>query len=198
MSNEQIKKDSDSKKILTLIVLIGVLMITTTSATYAYFAFSATATNNMTGTAATASLVFQLNNNTNTTSGIPSLTAPTNSTYTSKPMIPQYAYNNSSSVLSSALTGASGKDKCVDGNGNVICRVYTFTIRNNSTATVKVNGKKELLDINMKPEVVDPDDIEMLQDLVISVVNEALRKVDEAQSSQMSKMAGGMNIPGLF
>ena len=64
--------------------------------------------------------------------------------------------------------------------------------------TVKVNGKKELLDVNMKPEVVDPDDIEMLQDLVISAVNEALRKVDDAQSSQMSKMAGGMNIPGLF
>ena len=64
--------------------------------------------------------------------------------------------------------------------------------------TVKVNGKKEVLDINMKPEVVDPDDIEMLQDLVLSAVNEALRKVDDAQSSQMSKMAGGMNIPGLF
>ena len=64
--------------------------------------------------------------------------------------------------------------------------------------TVKVNGKKELLDVTMKPEVVDPDDIEMLQDLVISAVNEALRKVDDAQSSQMSKMAGGMNIPGLF
>ena len=64
--------------------------------------------------------------------------------------------------------------------------------------TVKVNCKKEVLDINMKPEVVDPDDIEMLQDLVLSAVNEALRKVDDAQSSQMSKMAGGMNIPGLF
>ena len=64
--------------------------------------------------------------------------------------------------------------------------------------TVKVNGKKELIDINIKPEVVDPDDIEMLQDLVISAVNEALRKVDDAQSSQMSKMTGGMNIPGLF
>ena len=64
--------------------------------------------------------------------------------------------------------------------------------------TVKVNGKKELLDINMKPEVVDPDDIEMLQDLVISAVNEALRKVDEMQQSQMSKVTGGMNIPGLF
>ena len=64
--------------------------------------------------------------------------------------------------------------------------------------TVKVNRKKELLDINMKPEVVDPDDIEMLQDLVISAVNEALRKVDEMQQSQMSKVTGGMNIPGLF
>ena len=51
--------------------------------------------------------------------------------------------------------------------------------------TVKVNGKKEVLDVTMKPEVVDPDDIEMLQDLVISAVNEALRKVDDAQSSQM-------------
>ena len=65
-------------------------------------------------------------------------------------------------------------------------------------SAVKVNGKKEVLDVTMKPEVVDPDDIEMLQDLVISAVNEALRKVDDAQSSQMSKMTGGMNIPGLF
>ena len=64
--------------------------------------------------------------------------------------------------------------------------------------TVKVNGKKELIDIKIKPEVVDPDDIEMLQDLVLSAVNEALRSVDEMQSSQMSKVTGGMNIPGLF
>ena len=64
--------------------------------------------------------------------------------------------------------------------------------------TVKVNGKKELIDINIKPEVVDPDDIEMLQDLVLSAVNEALRSVDEMQASQMSKVTGGMNIPGLF
>lgn len=64
--------------------------------------------------------------------------------------------------------------------------------------TVKVNGKKEVLDINIKPEVVDPDDIEMLQDLVLSAVNEALRNVDEMQSSQMGKLTGGLNIPGLF
>lgn len=64
--------------------------------------------------------------------------------------------------------------------------------------TVKVNGKKEVIDIKIKPEVVDPDDIEMLQDLVLSAVNEALRSVDDMQSSQMNKLTGGMNIPGLF
>ncbi|WP_195419001.1 YbaB/EbfC family nucleoid-associated protein [Paraclostridium bifermentans] len=64
--------------------------------------------------------------------------------------------------------------------------------------TVKVNGKKEVVDIKIKPEVVDPDDIEMLQDLVLSAVNEALRSVDDMQSSQMNKLTGGMNIPGLF
>ena len=64
--------------------------------------------------------------------------------------------------------------------------------------TVKVNGKKELIDIQIKPEVVDPDDIEMLQDLVLSAVNQALKSVDDMQANQMSKVTGGMNIPGLF
>ncbi|MGL5411606.1 YbaB/EbfC family nucleoid-associated protein [Cetobacterium sp.] len=64
--------------------------------------------------------------------------------------------------------------------------------------TVKANGKKEVLAINIKPEVVDEDDVEMLEDLVLSAVNEALRKADEETSSQMGKVTGGMNIPGLF
>ena len=64
--------------------------------------------------------------------------------------------------------------------------------------TVKVNGKKEVIDITIKPEVVDPDDIEMLQDLVLSAVNQALKSVDDMQANQMSKVTGGMNIPGLF
>ena len=64
--------------------------------------------------------------------------------------------------------------------------------------TVKVNGKKEVLDITIKPEVVDPDDIEMLQDLVLSAINQALKSVDDMQASQMSKVTGGMNIPDLF
>ncbi|WP_101773765.1 YbaB/EbfC family nucleoid-associated protein [Peptostreptococcus faecalis] len=60
---------------------------------------------------------------------------------------------------------------------------------------VKVNGKKEIVDMTIKPEVVDPDDIEMLQDLIISAVNQAIRDIEEMQKSQMSKLTGGMNLP---
>lgn len=60
--------------------------------------------------------------------------------------------------------------------------------------TVKVSGDKMLKSISIKPEVVDPDDVEMLQDLILTCVNEAFRKVDSAQSAQMGKY----NIPGLM
>ena len=63
---------------------------------------------------------------------------------------------------------------------------------------VKVNGKKEVLGINIKPEVVDPDDVEMLEDLVLSAVNEALRKADEETANKMGKLTGGLKMPGLF
>ena len=63
---------------------------------------------------------------------------------------------------------------------------------------VKVNGKHEVLEVNIKPEVVDPDDVEMLQDLIVAAVNEAMRKADESSADEMSKLTGGLNIPGLF
>jgi len=64
--------------------------------------------------------------------------------------------------------------------------------------SVKVSGKKELLELTISPEVVDPDDIEMLQDLIIAAVNEGMRKADDMSAQQMSRLTGGMNIPGLF
>ena len=64
--------------------------------------------------------------------------------------------------------------------------------------TVKVSGKKELLDVVIKPEVVDPDDIEMLQDLIIAAVNDAMTQIDKETQAEMSKITGGLNIPGLF
>lgn len=64
--------------------------------------------------------------------------------------------------------------------------------------SVRVNGKKEVLGINIKPEVVDSDDVEMLEDLVLSAVNEALRKADEETANKMGKLTGGLKMPGLF
>ena len=62
--------------------------------------------------------------------------------------------------------------------------------------SVKVSGKKEVLSITLSPDAVDPDDVEMLQDLIVSAVNEALRKADDAAASSMSRITGGMNLPG--
>ena len=65
-------------------------------------------------------------------------------------------------------------------------------------ATAKVNGKKELLSIEIKPEAVDPDDVEMLQDLIVAAVNEALREAGDAMEKGMGKMTGGLGMPGFF
>lgn len=64
--------------------------------------------------------------------------------------------------------------------------------------TVTVSGHKKLLNITIKPEAVDPDDIEMLQDLVITAVNDALNQAEELANQDMGKYTGGMKIPGLF
>ena len=61
----------------------------------------------------------------------------------------------------------------------------------------KVSGKKEVVSILIKPEAVDPEDVEMLQDLVVSAVNEALRQAEEAMEAGMSGVTGGLNLGGL-
>lgn len=63
--------------------------------------------------------------------------------------------------------------------------------------SVTVNGKKELTKVSIKPEAVDPDDVEMLEDLILAAANEALRQVEELSQNEMSKLTGGLNIPGL-
>ena len=64
--------------------------------------------------------------------------------------------------------------------------------------TVKINGKKEILNIDIKPEIVDPEDIETLSDPLVAAVNEALRRVEQTNSEAMGKLTGGMNLPGMF
>jgi len=63
---------------------------------------------------------------------------------------------------------------------------------------VVANGRQEIVSVEIKPEVVDPEDVEMLQDLVLTAVNEALKQAQDMMSKEMGKLTGGLNIPGLF
>jgi hypothetical protein len=63
---------------------------------------------------------------------------------------------------------------------------------------VRVNGKQQLLEITIEPDAVDPQDVDMLQDLIMVAVNEGMRKSQEMVQNEMGKLTGGLNIPGLF
>ena len=76
-------------------------------------------------------------------------------------------------------------------------RVETITA-GGGAIEVTINGKKEIKDLVIKPEVVDSDDVEMLQDLIVAAVNEAIRKIDEISNAEMAKVTGGLNLPGLM
>ena len=76
-------------------------------------------------------------------------------------------------------------------------REYDFTV-GGGMITIKMNGKKEMQSIEIKPEVVDPDDIEMLQDLIVAGVNEAISSIEKTNNGEMSKVTGNLNIPGMF
>ncbi len=64
---------------------------------------------------------------------------------------------------------------------------------------LKINGKKEILSISLSPEIVDPDDVETLEDILVAAVNEAIKRVEDTNSEEMSKITGGIpNMPGMF
>lgn len=75
----------------------------------------------------------------------------------------------------------------------------TFTAAaGGGVVSATVNGKHELVSLEIKPEAVDPDDVEMLQDMVIAAVNEAMRTADAEAANNMSRLTGGLNLGGLF
>lgn len=118
-TNVENNQTSDSKKIITMVVLILTIMICTTSATYAYFALAPATNNSVTGTAASASLALTVTKNlpTKANTGV---------------LVPQ-----KEAALATAMGTTYG---CVDGNTNMVCQVYTITVTNNSSAQVVVNG----------------------------------------------------------
>lgn len=93
---------------------------------------------------------------------------------------------------------AEGMQKrLMDIQGDLKQRVYEGTA-GGGAVTVHVNGHREVLSIKIKPEAVDPQDVEMLEDMVTAAVSQALKKAAEAYAGEMSKLTGGMSLPGMF
>ena len=89
------------------------------------------------------------------------------------------------------------QDEIVELQNEIEERDFTATVGGGAVEVV-VTGKKTIKSLTIKPEVVDKDDIEMLQDLIISAVNEAVNNVEQTTEEEMSKITGGVSLPGLF
>lgn len=127
---DNIKKENDSKKIFTLLIMIFTLIVCTTGATYAYFAITTPTNTAMAGTAATAELTLEVTR-----------LAPTNAKWTSstQKMVPQFEKvgGNGVELLTTAMNTSNS---CVDGNGNVVCQVYEIKLTNGGTSKLSVSG----------------------------------------------------------
>ncbi len=89
------------------------------------------------------------------------------------------------------------QDQITDLQAEIEARDFTATA-GGGAVEVTLTGKKTIKALTLKPEVVDPEDIEMLQDLIISAVNEAINTIENTTETEMSKITGGVSLPGLF
>ncbi len=88
------------------------------------------------------------------------------------------------------------QQRMAEAQGELAKQKITSTV-GGGMVTVVVNGKNELLELNISKEVIDPEDPIMLQDLIVSAINDAMRKAREAAQEEMGKLTGGLNLPGL-
>lgn len=128
-NNGIIKKDSDSKKIFAMIIMIATLMVCTTSATYAYFAIAPVSNNTISGTAATAGLTLDV--------------------IQKNPSSPGKLVPQKSSAIATALRDYG----CIDDNGNTVCLQYMVTVTNTSTAVVVVDGTIQFSGVDNMPNL---------------------------------------------
>ena len=89
------------------------------------------------------------------------------------------------------------QDQITELQEDIEARDFTATA-GGGAVEVTLTGKKVIKSLTLKPEVVDPEDIEMLQDLIISAVNEAVSNIETTTEAEMSKITGGVSLPGLF
>ena len=89
------------------------------------------------------------------------------------------------------------QDQITELQEDIEARDFTATA-GGGAVEVTITGKKTIKSLTLKPEVVDPEDIEMLQDLIISAINEAVNNIETTTEAEMSKITGGVSLPGLF
>lgn len=115
-----------------------------------------------------------------------------------KARLPQgYGAGGANSIQQLARQAQKMQDDIDAANEQLEAKEYTAT-SGGEAVTIVVTGKMELKSIDIKPEVVDPEDIEMLSDLIMAAANEALRAATQERSETMEKISGGLNVPGLF
>ena len=102
--------------------------------------------------------------------------------------------NNMSSMIKQAQ---KMQEQMEEAQEEINAKEYTTTV-GGGVVEIKMTGDKVLRSISLKPEIVDPEAIEDLQDLIVSGVNEVLRKVEEETEGRMNEISGGLNIPGLY
>ncbi|MBR1555060.1 MAG: YbaB/EbfC family nucleoid-associated protein [Oscillospiraceae bacterium] len=111
--------------------------------------------------------------------------------------IPQGAGNNAQNMNQMIRQAQKMQDQITELQDDIEARDFTATVGGGAVELV-MTGKKTIKSLNIKKEVVDPEDIETLQDLIISAVNEAVGQIEQTTEDEMSKITGGVSLPGLF
>lgn len=114
-----------------------------------------------------------------------------------KARIPKNSGGNAQNMNQMIKQAQKMQDQITELQESIEEREFSATAGGGAVEVI-ITGKKTIKSLNIKPEVVDPEDIDMLQDLIISAVNEAVNNVETTTESEMSKITGGVSIPGLF
>ncbi|MBQ8078520.1 MAG: YbaB/EbfC family nucleoid-associated protein [Oscillospiraceae bacterium] len=114
-----------------------------------------------------------------------------------KVRVPKGAGNNAQNMNQMIRQAQKMQDEITNLQDDIEARDFTVTTGGGKVELV-MTGKKTIKSLTIKPEVVDPADVEMLQDLIISAVNEAVGQIEQTTEDEMSKITGGVSLPGLF
>ncbi|MDE6092714.1 MAG: YbaB/EbfC family nucleoid-associated protein [Ruminococcus sp.] len=114
-----------------------------------------------------------------------------------KARIPRNVGGNAQNMNQMIKQAQKMQDQITELQEDIEEREFSATAGGGAVEVV-ISGKKNIKSLNIKPEVVDPEDIDMLQDLIISAINEAINNVEATTEAEMSKITGGVSIPGLF